>query len=184
MLMEGCELLPHGSDGGWVCLGSWTFGRKDVVPAALPKGDPTPEQIARFAAALAQAPQIDIPVEHYFAPGMYVRKCTIQADAYVLGKKHRHRHPTLLTKGECTINTDAGMVRITAPHLWISQEGAQRALYTHSECEFVTVHLNPDDTQDLAVIEADHIVPQTLAELTSEPARIAEFSDELQGVYA
>jgi hypothetical protein len=161
------------------------YGTFDLTPRpALPKGDPSPEQLAQLARVLAAAPQIDIPVEHFFAPGMYVRKCTIQADAYVIGKKHRHQHPTMLVKGEATINTDKGMVRIAAPHIWISQEGAQRALYTHTECEFVTVHLNPDDTQDLEAIEADVIVPQTLAELTQEPARIAEFSDALQGVYA
>lgn len=168
-------------EGGYVV----DYGTFDLTPCALPRGDPTPEQLAKLATVLAAAPQIDIPVEHFFAPGMYVRKCTIQAGAYVIGKKHRHRHPTMLVKGEATINTDAGMVRISAPHIWISQEGAQRALYTHSECEFVTVHLNPDDTQDLEAIEADVIVPQTLAELTNpEAARIADFSDELQGVYA
>ena len=173
-------------EGGYaVDYGTFDLTPRAIAPVVLPKGDPTPEQLGRFAAVLAAAPQIEIPVEHFFAPGMYVRKCTIQADAYVLGKKHRHKHPTMLTKGECTINTDKGMVRITAPHIWISQEGAQRALYTHSECEFVTVHLNPDDTQDLEAIEADVIVPQSLAELIApESARIADFSDALQGVYA
>ena len=58
-------------------------------------------------------------------------------------------------------------------------------LFRSSECEFVTVHLNPDDTQDLEAIEADVIVPQSLAELIApEVARIADFTDELQGVYA
>lgn len=172
-------------EGGYaVDYGTFDLTPRARVPAALPKGDPTPEQLAKLARVLAAAPQIDVPVEHLFAPGMYVRKCTIQADAYVIGKKHRHQHPTMLTKGEATINTDAGMVRITAPHIWISQAGAQRALYTHTECEFVTVHLNPDDTRDLEAIEADVIVPQTLAELKHEPARIAEFANELQGVYA
>jgi len=170
------------------------YGTFDLTPQpeVLPKGDPTPEQLQRFARVLAEAPQIECPLAHYFAPGMYVRSCTIPADSYVLGKKHRHRHPTMLVKGEATINTDKGMVRIKAPHIWISQEGAQRALYTHSECEFVTVHLNPDDTTDLAAIEADVIVPQTLAELTGDPKyleaqdapMLAEFADELQGVYA
>lgn len=170
--------------GASVHLGTWRNGRYVAQAAMLPKGDPTPEQLARFASILAASPQIECPVEHFFAPGMYMRKMTIQADAYVLGKKHRHQHPTMLVRGEATINTDQGMVRITAPHLWISQEGAQRALYTHSECEFVTVHLNPTGTQDLEVIEADVIVPQTLAELTNEPARIAEFADALQEIYA
>jgi hypothetical protein len=173
MMLMDTHLPLQGGES--VHLGTWTNQRQ--APVMLPKGDPTPEQLAKFASVLAQAPQIDCPLEHFFAPGMYVRKLTIQADAYVLGKKHRHQHPTMLTKGEATINTDAGMVRITAPHIWISQEGAQR-------CEFVTVHLNPDDTQDLDAIEAEHIVPQTLAELTNEPARIADFADELQGVYA
>ncbi len=146
--------------------------------------NPTLGQIKRMQDALAELPQTECPVEHFFAPGMYMRKCSIPADTYVVGKMHRHQHPTMLVKGEATINTDKGMVRITAPHVWISQENAKRALLTHSDCEFVTVHLNPDDTQDIEQIEAFVIVPENQIPYDNHELALADFSGELQGVFA
>jgi hypothetical protein len=156
-------------------LGTWTYGGPKT---------PTLAQIQRIEQIVGAAPQIDCPVEHFFAPGMYVRKCSIPAGSIVVGKMHRHVHPVMLTKGEVTINTDKGMERITAPHVWISQLNAKRALYTHSDCEFVTVHLNEDDATDLDVIEARVIVPDAQIDYHKEVEQLAEFADELQGVYA
>ena len=75
------------------------------------------------------------------------------------------------------------MERIRAPHKWVSQPGAKRPVYTHTDCEFITVHLNPDDSEDLEALEADIIIPEALISY-EEVAALAEFTDELQGVYA
>lgn len=164
-----------------VCLGSWQIG-----PPVEATKVPTLGQIKQLQDLVGQAPQIDCPVEHFFAPGMYVRKCSIPAGSVVVGKMHRHVHPTMLTKGTATINTDRGMETITAPHIWISQANAKRALYTHTDCEFVTVHLNPDDSEDLDVIEDRVIVPEGLIAYDKDDVAelLGEFADELQGVYA
>lgn len=137
----------------------------------------------RAQAALSEFPEaaIDVPLEHFFAPGLYTRKCTIPARALVFGKMHRHQHPTFLLSGTCRINTDRGMETITAPYIWTSQEHAKRALVTLTECVFATVHLNPTDTQDLAALEAELIVPEHL--IPYETTAI-EFADALQEVYA
>lgn len=159
-------------------LGVWNYG-----PPALPDADlqpaPSLADIRALQAALAVVPQIVAPVEHYFSPGQYTRKCTIPAGAVVVGKMHRHQHPTFLLSGTCRINTDRGMETITGPHIWISQPGAKRALVTLTECVFATVHLNPTDTQDLAEIEADVIVPESI---THEPQAVEH--DALQEVFA
>lgn len=127
--------------------------------------------------------QVECPVEHYFAPGLYTRKCTIPADSVVVGKMHRHQHPTFLMSGTVRINTDRGMETITGPHIWISQENAKRALYTITDCVFATVHLNPTDTNDLEAIEAEVIVPDGL--IPHDPQElIGEFAESLQEVYA
>lgn len=168
--------LPVGGSAE-ACLGSWSYPE--------PRPAPSLAQIKRLQDIVAEAPQVECPVEHFFAPGMYVRKCSIPAGSIVVGKMHRHVHPTLLTKGEATINTDRGMERITAPHLWISQADAKRAVYAHTDCEFVTVHLNEDDTRDLEVIEDRVIVPEALIAYGKDADQlIGEFAEELQGVYA
>lgn len=144
---------------------------------------PTLPQVRQLEDALRPLPQVECPVEHYFAPGLYTRKCSIPADSVVVGKMHRHQHPTFLMAGTVRINTDRGMETITGPHIWISQENAKRALYTLTDCVFATVHLNPTDTNDLAAIEADVIVPEGLITHEAQPA-IGEFADALQEVYA
>jgi hypothetical protein len=132
---------------------------------------------------LGELEQVECPVEHFFAPGLYTRKCTIPAKSVVVGKMHRHQHPTFLLSGTVRINTDKGMETITGPHIWISQEDAKRALYTVTECVFATVHLNPTDTTDMQAIEADVIVPEALIEY-DRPKELAALTDALQGVYA
>lgn len=163
-----------------VDLGTWHYGAaQEVVPANLSE-PPSLAQIKQLQDALGELEQVECPVEHFFAPGLYTRKCTIPAGSVVVGKMHRHQHPTFLLSGTVRINTDKGMETITGPHIWISQENAKRALYTVTDCVFATVHLNPTDTTDLEAIEADVIVPEALIEYD----RPKELADAPQGVHA
>lgn len=143
---------------------------------------PSLQQIKRLQDVVGAAPQIECPVEHFFSPGQYTRKCSIPAGSLVVGKMHRHQHPTFLLSGTVRINTDRGMEEITGPHIWISQVNAKRALYTVTDCVFATVHLNPTDTTDLDAIEAEVIVPESQIEY--EPQDAAFLTDAVQGVYA
>lgn len=139
---------------------------------------PSMSAMKRFQELLAPMPQVQMEPRHYFADGMYGRVLPIPADTVVVGKIHRHEHLVALIKGEATINTDRGMERIRAPHVWISKPGAKRALVTHTDCEFMTTHLNPDNTRDLDALEADIIVPEALGYETPSLA------DDIQAVYA
>ena len=156
----------------------------DLTPREIAPVPHTPSlaQIQRFQDHLAQFPQIPNEPKHHFAEGMYGRELPIQADAFVVGKIHRHEHITILLSGSATINTDKGMERITGPHIWVSPPGAKRALYTHTDCVFFTVHLNHDNTRDLEAIEADVIVPEP--RIGFDCPQLTEFADALQGVYA
>lgn len=145
---------------------------------------PELEKVQALQNHLAGLPQVETTVEHLFSPGMYVRRLPIPGGLVVVGKMHRHAHPVMLIKGEATINTDRGMERIAAPHVWISPPGAKRALITHTDCEFVTVHLNLADEKDLDVLEADIITPEPHVALPEPLKQLGEFADELQAVYA
>src|SRR5688572_5684773 len=103
-----------------------TWDYAPVTPDVRPA--PTREKIIAFQSALAHLPQIETGLEHYFADGMYGRRCSIPADSVVTGKIHRHEHFVLLIKGTVSINTDRGMETITAPHVWESPPGAKRVL--------------------------------------------------------
>ncbi len=104
----------------------------------------------------AQLPQVDMPVEHVFLPGQYLRKMTMPAGSLVVGKRHRYRHALIVT-GHVTVRTADGMRELQGTHIIDSPAGMKRAIYAHAPSELVTVHLT--DETDLDRIEALVIMP-------------------------
>lgn len=149
------------ADGEYITVLNYSWQSQPPVSAmALLPQQPSREAVTRLQSVLAPYPQVELEPVHYFAPGMYGRELAIPRDTVVVGKIHRHRHLTLLIKGTATINTDRGMEKITAPHVWVSQEGAKRALYTESDCVFFTCHATNET--DFEKLEAELIEPETL----------------------
>lgn len=114
--------------------------------------------------SLLELEQLDIPVEHHFAPGNYARECFLPAGSVVIGKVHRHAHVNIISKGKVTVATSEGLHEYEAPLTFISEPGTKRALIVHEDTVWTTVHPNPTDTQDLALIESDVIVPESEVE--------------------
>lgn len=148
---------------------------------------PTRADLRQLQEAIARGeagPLVDLSggLRHHFAPGMYGRELAIPAGNMVVGKIHRHAHLVSLMTGTAVIVTDQGRERITGPATWVSPAGVKRALVTLTDCVFLTVHLNPTDTTDLEVIEADVIVPEGLG-YDDEPESDG-LADALQRAYA
>lgn len=99
----------------------------------------------------------ECPVEHHFAPGMYMRTIFMRAGLTVVGKIHKHSHVNILSQGHCTVATEFGNEELVAPCRFVSEPGTKRAVYVHSDCIWTTVHLT--DETDLEKIEAEIISP-------------------------
>ena len=69
---------------------------------------PTAEQIRRFESAMLEMPQVEIPLEHTFAPGLYVRTITVPAGATLVGKVHATDHIFIISKGDMTLVSEEG----------------------------------------------------------------------------
>ena len=80
------------------------------------------------------------PVKHTFAGGCYVREIYNPANELIITKIHKKEHPFFLMKGEMSILTEDGIQHIKAPYQGITKVGTKRAIYTHEECIFITVH--------------------------------------------
>ena len=80
------------------------------------------------------------PVKHTFAGGCYIREIYNPAHELIITKIHRKEHPFFLMKGEMSILTEEGIKYIEAPYHGITKPGTKRAIYSHSDCVFVTVH--------------------------------------------
>ena len=86
------------------------------------------------------------PVKHTFAGGCYIREIYNPAHELIVTKIHKKEHPFFLMKGEMSILTEEGIQNIKAPYQGVTKPGTKRAIYTHEECIFITVHATDSNT--------------------------------------
>lgn len=124
---------------------------------------------------LSESPdQIDVPVQHHFAPGVYMRQMDAAAGTLVVSKMHRTEHMNILLKGSLTVATEDGIQLMTAPCVLKSMPGTKRIGYFHEDSSWITVH--PTSDTDLEKIEQQVIVPDDEIDqfLASLPNRLKE----------
>ena len=129
--------------------------------ARLPQSQPTRQQIEALQASMLPIQSAIPEAAHYFAPGMYGRELALKAGTVIVGKIHKHGHLMLCTKGRATVVDEFGRYEVAAGFMQASKPGAKRVVHCHEDTTFVTVHLNPTDTEDLTAIEAAHIQPES-----------------------
>ena len=100
---------------------------------------------------------IDVPVDHHFAPGLYMRQMNAKAGTLVVSKMHRTEHMNILLTGSLTVATEDGIELLKAPLVIKSMPGTKRIGYFHEDSSWITVH--PTQTTDLDLIEQQVIVP-------------------------
>lgn len=112
----------------------------------------------------AQTPEdMERLLEHFFAPHVYGRKMLIPAGFTVVGKIHKHAHLNVITRGVVKVVTEFGDEVYTGPRIWVSEPGTKRAVHAIEETEWLTIHPNLDDTQDLAALE-EYVIAETFEE--------------------
>lgn len=121
------------------------------------------ESICAMEAALRHAvqnkilPEVDCPLYHQFAPGVYARTIFIPAHTLVVGKIHKHAHLNMLVAGRVSLATEEGPQHLEALKIMTSKAGTKRVVYTHTDTVWTTIHLT--DKTDLNEIEEEIIVP-------------------------
>jgi len=151
------------------------YGGMLAPPAApTPAPAPTKAQILRLQETMLPV-QCDMPeAVHHFAPGMYGREFSMPAGMVVVGKIHKHGHLMMVVKGRATVVDEFGRYEVAAGFVQASRPGAKRVVVAHEDTTFVTVHLNPSDTHDVAEIEFEHIEPES----AEAQALIAKYATE------
>lgn len=124
--------------------------------------------LARLEFHLSGFEQTECPLKHIFAPGVYAREIFIPKGTLVVGKIHKHDHLNFISVGDVTVFTKDGCERIKAPRTMVSTSGTKRAVYTHEDTVWTTVHIT--NQTDLAKIE-DEIIAKSYDEL---PALIVQ----------
>ena len=118
----------------------------------------TPFQKAIDAAlpALKALPQIEQPLEHFFAPGLYARKILNPKGSRIVTKVHKTEHLHVLVTGKLAIFIEGqGWKEYTAPHVGITKPGTRRIIVALEDSIFMTFH--PTTKTDIENIERDVI---------------------------
>lgn len=104
-------------------------------------------------------PTVELPLNHIFTDGIYIREIFIPADSIVVGLIHKHNHLNYITKGKVTVLTKQGLETLEGPCSMISTAGTKRALYTHTDTIWTTVHANPNEERDVDKLVESLTVP-------------------------
>jgi len=129
-------------------------------PGGLPVGCPQ-ASVEQLEELILQIPQVDIPTLHRFLPGVYERTIIIPPGTVLTGAEHKTDYRIRLTQGTISVNTDDGMLTLTAPCEFEAKAGLKRVGYVGAqEVIWTDIYSNPDDCRDLNVIEERlYVVP-------------------------
>jgi hypothetical protein len=133
---------------------------------SLTKAKTSREKVERLEKVLEQYPQAELPVKHYFVPGMYAREMTIPAGVILTGAVHKTEHLSTISAGRIMVETEEGMKEISAPYTFVSKPGAKRAGYALETTVWTTYHAT--ETTDLDTL-VEELTEMTAAELVGGP---------------
>lgn len=97
------------------------------------------EGVMKLEAEMLKACQVEIPPVHYFAHNVYAREITIPAGVLLTGQIHHQSQINIISKGDISIRTEEGVIRVKAPAVVVSPPGTKRIGYTHEETVWITV---------------------------------------------
>jgi len=131
------------------------------------------DKVFSLEKALQELPQVECPVWHHFAPGLYARKMLIRQGTVLTGAVHKTEHLCIIS-GDIEVTTDEGVRRITDSHAIItSKPGAKRAGYAHADTYWTTVHATEETDLDKLVEELTTSTNQQLLGGTENKQLIA-----------
>ena len=131
---------------------------------------PTIENIRVFAKMHAQLPQIDVPVEHLFADGLYARPMLMHAGESVVGATHGKQHLCIVV-GDCIVADGHDRKTLHGLNYFVSEPGAKRAIIALTDLVWITIHATK--LKNVADIEREVLLPE------DEPNRF--FPDGIEG---
>lgn len=115
-------------------------------------------KITDLEIAISKLPQADAPVFHHAVPGVYMRELCIKEGTVLTGMIHKVEHMFILLSGVLEISdTGKDSETLTAPVFFKTSPGTKRAMVAITDAVMMTVHGNPDNETDVAVLEARYV---------------------------
>ena len=93
-------------------------------------------------------PQVDCPVRHYFAPGLYAREMTIPAGTVVTGAVHKTENLIAVSMGRLRIVTEDGTREVQAGDTLTCKAGMKNAVVALEDSRWTNFMANPTNETD------------------------------------
>jgi hypothetical protein len=133
------------------------FGAREIPKELIREG------IYKIESAFAKMDTIPlIEPSHMFVPGLYFREFQMEADTYLTGKLHAQDDGLIIARGVVTFLTENEKCTYEGPCMVTVKANTKPLLYAHTHVVFYSAHSNPDNTQDLEVIETRVVTPNCL----------------------
>ena len=129
----------------------------DVAPFSLGE-NPLATRAAierRKEEMLASPDRVELPFTESLEHGLYTRTLFIPKGCELVGKIHRKPCVNIVAKGDITIMTETGLLRVQAGYSVTSPAGIQKIGYAHEDTVFINVFRT--DVTDITMIEKDLI---------------------------
>lgn len=136
------------------------WGRLFPVKKAAPMS-----KIELVESKLLRLPQVEVPLEHRFAPGIYLREVTMPAGTLVIGHEHKTEHFNIVLSGRARVMIGGKVQEVVAPCILKSEVGVRKILLIQEEMRWVTVH--PTEETDIERLE-DLLITRSGAWLENE----------------
>lgn len=126
------------------------------MSAVQPLPDFKLDEIEKLEAACLPLKQVDCPLVHRFAPGVYMREILMPAGLFIIGQQHKTEHWNIVLTGRATVLIDGVRHEIAAPAVIKSSPGVRKVLLIHEDMRWLTVH--PTEETNVEKLEAALIV--------------------------
>lgn len=100
----------------------------------------TIDRIESLEEKLLQLTQVSCPLEHKFAPGIYLRTISMPAGTFIIGQEHKTEHFNVVLSGKARVLIDGEVSTITGPCTFISGVGIRKVLLILEDMKWSTVH--------------------------------------------
>jgi len=112
------------------------------------------DRIERLKQASLLLPQVEVPVQHYFARGICAREMRVPKGVTITGKIHKYSTVDVLLQGSILVVTQTGeLQKLEAPLVIESAPGMSKAGYVLEDLRWITFHGTHETDIDKMVAE-------------------------------
>jgi hypothetical protein len=107
------------------------------------------QRIDAIEDVLGKLPQVKMPLNHIFTPGLYTREIMIPRGTIATTRIHLTEHPFVISLGMASIWTgDDGWSTVGAPFTGVTKAGTRRVIYAHTDVIWTTFHVSNETDPD------------------------------------